>query len=128
MSRHYRDAVAPGAAPPSLPAPSPAAGSNTLNFRFNRVFDATASQEAVYATVVQPLVRHFLDGVNCTVLAYGACLLSSCAVASRLGAIGGHNHPPTHYHNYLQDKRGAVRRGRLVAAASTSRVASSRAP
>lgn len=40
-------------------------------FTFNRVFDDNASQEAVYSTVVAPLVTKFCAGINCTLLAYG---------------------------------------------------------
>jgi flagellar motility protein MotE (MotC chaperone) len=49
---------------------SPTAGA-ALSFRFNRVFDPSATQEDVYRPVVAPLIDTFLSGINCTILAYG---------------------------------------------------------
>lgn len=39
-------------------------------FSFDRVYAPDATQDAVYASV-EPLVRHFLDGFNTTIFAYG---------------------------------------------------------
>uniref|UniRef100_UPI00358E3173 kinesin-like protein KIF18A n=1 Tax=Myxine glutinosa TaxID=7769 RepID=UPI00358E3173 len=43
-----------------------------LRFVFDTVFDATASQADVYKGSTQKLLQHLLQGINCTVFAYGA--------------------------------------------------------
>ena len=43
----------------------------TKSFSFNQIFQPNASQQQVYDKVMAPLVTSFLDGVNCSVIAYG---------------------------------------------------------
>ncbi|EPY52965.1 kinesin-like protein Klp5 [Schizosaccharomyces cryophilus OY26] len=43
-----------------------------LRYAFDRVFDETASQQAVYEQTARPLLDNILDGFNSTVFAYGA--------------------------------------------------------
>ena len=40
-------------------------------FTFDHVFESTASQDALYADCMKPLVQSVLKGMNATVLAYG---------------------------------------------------------
>jgi hypothetical protein len=42
------------------------------SFRFHKVFDMNTTNEQIYYTVAQPLVKSVLDGVNCTIMCYGA--------------------------------------------------------
>lgn len=44
---------------------------DTKNFYFDEVFDSDAAQNAVYKSVVRPLIDQVLLGFNCTVFAYG---------------------------------------------------------
>ena len=41
------------------------------SFVFNRVFEDSHGQDAVYATAGQPFVQDFLSGINVTMFAYG---------------------------------------------------------
>ena len=43
----------------------------TKSFSFNQIFEPNDSQQQVYNQVMAPLVTSFLDGVNCSVIAYG---------------------------------------------------------
>lgn len=43
-----------------------------LRFAFDRVFDETSSQQEVFETTTRPILEGLLDGVNCSVFAYGA--------------------------------------------------------
>ena len=42
------------------------------SFRFHKVFDMNTTNEQIYYSVAQPLVKSVLDGVNCTIMCYGA--------------------------------------------------------
>ena len=41
------------------------------NYVFNRVFEESASQEAIYNSTAKPYVQDFLSGTNVTIFAYG---------------------------------------------------------
>ncbi|XP_007950142.1 kinesin-like protein KIF18A [Orycteropus afer afer] len=43
-----------------------------LKFVFDAVFDETSTQLEVFEHTTKPIIRSFLNGYNCTVLAYGA--------------------------------------------------------
>ncbi|XP_029770754.1 kinesin-like protein KIF18A [Suricata suricatta] len=43
-----------------------------LKFVFDAVFDETSTQLEVFEHTTKPILRNFLNGYNCTVLAYGA--------------------------------------------------------
>lgn len=43
----------------------------TRKYPFDVVFGPEASQELVYDTVVQPMLKEVLEGYNCTLFAYG---------------------------------------------------------
>ncbi|XP_075402072.1 kinesin-like protein KIF18A [Tenrec ecaudatus] len=43
-----------------------------LKFVFDTVFDETSTQLEVFEHTTKPIIRSFLNGYNCTVLAYGA--------------------------------------------------------
>ncbi|XP_055993096.1 kinesin-like protein KIF18A [Sorex fumeus] len=43
-----------------------------LKFVFDAVFDETSTQLEVFENTTKPILRSFLNGYNCTVLAYGA--------------------------------------------------------
>ena len=43
-----------------------------LRFAFDHVFDETASQSDVFANTTETIVEGVLDGINCSVFAYGA--------------------------------------------------------
>ena len=43
-----------------------------LRFAFDRIFDETSSQREVFETTTKPILDGLLDGVNCSVFAYGA--------------------------------------------------------
>ncbi|XP_029410968.1 kinesin-like protein KIF18A isoform X2 [Nannospalax galili] len=43
-----------------------------LKFVFDAVFDETSTQMEVFENTTKPILRSFLNGYNCTVLAYGA--------------------------------------------------------
>uniref|UniRef100_A0A914QVB8 Kinesin motor domain-containing protein n=1 Tax=Panagrolaimus davidi TaxID=227884 RepID=A0A914QVB8_9BILA len=40
-------------------------------YKFNKVFDENASQEAIFDTVAKPIINGFLEGKNGTIFAYG---------------------------------------------------------
>ena len=40
-------------------------------FQFDSVFGPDSSQQELFSTLVQPLLDSFLNGYNCTILAYG---------------------------------------------------------
>jgi len=46
-------------------------GAESREFAFDDVFGPMSTQERVYDSAVRPLVRDVLDGMNCTVFAYG---------------------------------------------------------
>lgn len=43
-----------------------------LRFAFDHVFDETASQNDVFENTTESIVEGVLDGINCSVFAYGA--------------------------------------------------------
>lgn len=40
-------------------------------YRFHEVFDMNASNQQVYSTVAYPMVTQLMNGMNCTIMAYG---------------------------------------------------------
>lgn len=68
--------VEPSTLPPSsAPTGASAAAANPLAkkqaFTFDQVHDQGTTQYSIYSTTAAPLVSRFLQGFNCTVLAYG---------------------------------------------------------
>ena len=45
--------------------------SGMLTFEFDKIFDESAPQEEVYATIAEKKVNEALDGINSTIFAYG---------------------------------------------------------
>ena len=43
-----------------------------LRFAFDRVFDETSSQAQLFKNTTHPIIEGVLDGINCSVFAYGA--------------------------------------------------------
>lgn len=64
--------AAPGAsttiAPPS---PSPVASAKKQHFTFDQVHGQDSTQHGLFTATAQPLISRFLEGFNCTILAYG---------------------------------------------------------
>jgi kinesin family protein 4/21/27 len=64
--------TAPGAsttiAPPS---PSPVASAKKQQFTFDQVHGQDSTQHGLFTATAQPLISRFLEGFNCTILAYG---------------------------------------------------------
>ncbi|KAK0482548.1 kinesin domain-containing protein [Armillaria novae-zelandiae] len=64
-------------APPnaSSSSPSPAASSSAASkkqvFSFDQVHDPSTTQHAMFTSTAQPLISRFIEGFNCTILAYG---------------------------------------------------------
>jgi hypothetical protein len=56
------------AAPPS---PSPVANAKKQQFTFDQVHGQDTTQHALFTATTQPLIARFLEGFNCTILAYG---------------------------------------------------------
>lgn len=42
-----------------------------METEFDKIYDTDATQEAIFNDEVEPLIKAFFEGVNCTVLAYG---------------------------------------------------------
>lgn len=59
--------------PQGGPAPPSAAGAAAKKqvFAFDQVHGPSSTQHAVFTTTAQPLISRFVDGFNCTILAYG---------------------------------------------------------
>ncbi len=57
----------PSQGTPGITAPPP----KKQNFNFDQVHDPNATQYSIFTSTAQPLVTRFLEGFNCTVLAYG---------------------------------------------------------
>ncbi|KAG8907187.1 hypothetical protein FRB99_005159 [Tulasnella sp. 403] len=68
-------AVDPCTIPQSTPAGTSAAAANPLakkqSFAFDQVHPQDTTQHSIYTATAAPLVARFLQGFNCTVLAYG---------------------------------------------------------
>jgi hypothetical protein len=62
-----------GGSTPMSPGPgsSSAAGSKKQTFAFDHVLSPSCTQHDVFVATAQPLISRFLDGFNCTMLAYG---------------------------------------------------------
>jgi kinesin family protein 4/21/27 len=52
------------------PAPSPSAAKRQ-HFTFDQVHPPPATQYDLFTSTARPLVSHFVEGFNCTILAYG---------------------------------------------------------
>lgn len=59
-----------GSGAPSVPA-GPASGSKKQVFTFDQVHPPPTTQYELYESTARPLVSRFLEGFNCTILAYG---------------------------------------------------------
>uniref|UniRef100_G1TNV3 Kinesin-like protein n=2 Tax=Oryctolagus cuniculus TaxID=9986 RepID=G1TNV3_RABIT len=57
-----------------------------LKFVFDTVFDETSTQLEVFEQTTKPILRSFLNGYNCTVLAYGAT--GAGKTHTMLGSVG----------------------------------------
>ncbi|KZT09755.1 kinesin [Laetiporus sulphureus 93-53] len=68
-------AISVDATPPSgsgATATAPAAGTSKKQvFTFDQVHPPSTTQHALFTSTAQPLVSRFIDGFNCTILAYG---------------------------------------------------------
>ncbi len=65
---------ASGSQVPSSPAPAAASSASPAkkqSFTFDQVHGQDATQHEVFVTTAEPLIHRFLEGFNCTVLAYG---------------------------------------------------------
>ncbi|KAM3513617.1 hypothetical protein MY11210_002723 [Beauveria gryllotalpidicola] len=51
--------------------PSPKNGAEEFSFAFNSVYDQSASQEALFTSEVQPLLKSLFQGLDVTIFAYG---------------------------------------------------------
>ncbi|KAM3521225.1 hypothetical protein NHJ13051_006369 [Beauveria bassiana] len=51
--------------------PSPKNGAEEFSFTFNSVYDQSASQEALFTSEVQPLLKSLFQGLDVTIFAYG---------------------------------------------------------
>ncbi|PPQ98823.1 hypothetical protein CVT24_003377 [Panaeolus cyanescens] len=60
-----------GAGAPASPGPSNAANSKKQSFTFDQVHPPPTSQYELFESTAKPLVSRFLEGFNCTILAYG---------------------------------------------------------
>ena len=53
------------------PSPSPVANAKKQQFTFDQVHGQDTTQHALFTATTQPLIARFLEGFNCTILAYG---------------------------------------------------------
>ncbi|KAI0256455.1 kinesin [Lactifluus subvellereus] len=53
------------------PSPSPVVSSKKQHFTFDQVHGQDTTQHALFTSTAQPLISRFLEGFNCTILAYG---------------------------------------------------------
>ncbi|KAF9052816.1 kinesin domain-containing protein [Panaeolus papilionaceus] len=60
-----------GAGAPASPGPSNAANSKKQSFTFDQVHPPPTTQYELFESTAKPLVSRFLEGFNCTILAYG---------------------------------------------------------
>jgi len=60
-----------GAGAPAVATSTAAAGPKKQTFNFDQVHPPPASQYQLFESTARPLVSRFLEGFNCTVLAYG---------------------------------------------------------
>ncbi|KAI0032831.1 hypothetical protein K488DRAFT_49051 [Vararia minispora EC-137] len=61
----------PNASAPSPSASNAAAQVKKQQFTFDQVHPPDTSQHALFTSTAQPLISRFLEGFNCTILAYG---------------------------------------------------------
>ncbi|KAH9998176.1 hypothetical protein BJV74DRAFT_242041 [Russula compacta] len=52
-------------------SPSPVANAKKQHFTFDQVHGQDSTQHALFTATAQPLISRFLEGFNCTILAYG---------------------------------------------------------
>lgn len=64
-------ATTPAPNGPSQASPSSASQTKKQFFTFDQVLPPSTSQYALFQTTVEPLIGKFLQGFNCTILAYG---------------------------------------------------------
>ncbi|KAF8275271.1 hypothetical protein EI94DRAFT_1793880 [Lactarius quietus] len=63
--------AAPGATTATAPpSPSPVANAKRQQFTFDQVHGQDTTQHALFTATTQPLIARFLEGFNCTILAY----------------------------------------------------------
>ncbi len=64
--------AAPGAGSTSAPSsPSQVANAKKQHFTFDQVHGQDSTQHDLFTGTTQPLISRFLEGFNCTILAYG---------------------------------------------------------
>ncbi|KAI9446696.1 kinesin domain-containing protein [Lactarius indigo] len=62
----------PGASTATAPpSPSPVVNAKKQHFTFDQVHGQDTTQHALFTATAQPLITRFLEGFNCTILAYG---------------------------------------------------------
>ena len=72
VDEHARTmAVARGGAATSTTNGGKREGTESKEFAFDDVFGTQSTQERVYDSAVRPMVKDVLEGMNCTVFAYG---------------------------------------------------------
>ncbi|KDQ61130.1 hypothetical protein JAAARDRAFT_32135 [Jaapia argillacea MUCL 33604] len=60
-----------GASSASAAPPSSGPSNKKQLFTFDQVHDPSTTQHAMFTSTAQPLISRFVDGFNCTILAYG---------------------------------------------------------
>jgi hypothetical protein len=60
-----------GSAPSTTPVASSAVSAKKQAFAFDQVHPPAATQHALFTSTALPLISRFLEGFNCTILAYG---------------------------------------------------------
>ena len=61
----------PGPGAPAVPASSSANNAKKQMFTFDQVHPPATTQHYMFTTTAQPLISRFVEGFNCTILAYG---------------------------------------------------------
>ena len=61
----------PGPGAPAAPASSSANNAKKQMFTFDQVHPPATTQHAMFTSTAQPLISRFVEGFNCTILAYG---------------------------------------------------------
>ncbi|KAI0345257.1 kinesin-domain-containing protein [Trametopsis cervina] len=52
-------------------SPSSSASGKKQSFTFDQVHGPSSTQHSLFTSTAQPLIEHFVEGFNCTILAYG---------------------------------------------------------
>ncbi|KAI8926608.1 P-loop containing nucleoside triphosphate hydrolase protein, partial [Entophlyctis helioformis] len=66
-----RSTISPVGSTPSAGGAPGARSTDQKQYSFDHVFGTNASQELVFETAVAPILNHFIEGFNVTVIAYG---------------------------------------------------------